>query len=123
MKAFDGGSYDELTNSVIQKFICKWKNLEMLTLGKYHLKEIVTQIGLHCNNFISLSAPFNYFGKDEAFALVSSLPKLKYLDLHGGTLDKEAVVMILQSCKQLVHLDVSISFGFNEDDFEILELA
>ena len=117
------GSYNEFINSIIVKFISKWKNLEMLKLVKYHLKEIILEIGLHCNNFNWLSAPFTYIGKDEASALVSSLSELKYLDLHGGDFEKEALVMILQGCKQLVHLDISKSFGFDDDDAEILELA
>ena len=95
----------------------------MLRLVKYFLKEIMPEIGLHCNNFIWLSAPYTYIGKDEASALVSSLSELKYLDLHGGDFEKEALVMILQGCKQLVHLDISKSFGFDDDDAEILELA
>ena len=115
--------YHEFINSIILEFISKWKNLEMLGLGKYNLKGIIPEIGLHCNNFIWLSAPNTYIGKDEASALVSSLSELKYLDLHGGDFEKEALVMILQGCKQLVHLDISQSFGFDGDDAEILELA
>ena len=117
------GSYNEYINGIIVKFISRWKNLEMLKLGKYHLKEIIPQIGLHYNNLIWLSSPYTYLGKEEASSMVSSLSELKYLDLHGGDFEKEALVMILQGCKQLVHLDISKSFGFNDDDAEILELA
>ena len=123
LKILDVGSYNISINAIIPKFISKWKNLEMLKLGKYYLKEILPQIGLHCNNFIWLSAPYNYFHKDDASALVASLPKLEYLDLHGGGFEKEALLMILQGCKHLVHLDVRQCFGFDDDDAEILELA
>ena len=123
LKGLAVGSYNEFINGIIVKFISKWKNLEMLKLGKYDLKEIIPQIGLHCNNLIWLSAPYTYIGKEEASALVSSLSELKYLDLHGGNFEKEALVMILQGCKKLVHLDISKSFGFNDDDAEILKLA
>ena len=123
LKGLAVGSYNEFINGIIVKFISKWKYLEMLKLGKYDLKEIIPQIGLHCNNLIWLSAPYTYIGKDEASTLVSSLSKVKYLDLHGGDFEKEALVMILQGCKQLVHLDIRQSFGFDDDDAEILELA
>ncbi|KAL6315388.1 hypothetical protein AAG906_000498 [Vitis piasezkii] len=94
-----------------------------MRLGKFHMKSVLPQIGLHCNNFIWLSAPYTYIGKDEALVMVASLPKLKYLDLHGATFEKEALVMILQGCKQLVHLDIRDCWGFRGDDAEILELA
>ncbi|RVW31799.1 hypothetical protein CK203_099485 [Vitis vinifera] len=82
------------------------EKLEMMRLGKFHMKEVLPEIGLHCNNFIWLSAPETYIGKDEASAIVTSLPQLKYLDLHGASFEKETLLMILQGCKQLVHLDI-----------------
>ena len=108
--------------------ISKWKSLEMMRLGKFHIgefhmKSVLPQIGLHCNNFIWLSAPYAGIEKDEASAIVALLPRLKYLDLHYSFFEKEALVMILQGCKQLVHLDVRECFGFCDDDAEILELA
>ena len=70
------------------------------------MDEILPQIRLNCNNFICLSAAHNYFQGDDAAFLVASLPQLKYLDLHGGFIEKEDVDKILKGCKQLVHLDI-----------------
>ena len=87
------------------------------------MNEILPQIGLHCHNFILLSAPYNNIGRDDVSALVDSHPELMYLDLHGGVLENEYLVKILKGCKQLVRLDVRNCKGFNDDDDEILELA
>ena len=120
------GLYNSSIKHIIPKFVSKWKSLERMRIGKFHVKSVLRllpQIGLHCNNFIWLSAPYSYIRKDEALGIVASLPKLKYLDLHGADFEKEAVVMILQGCKQLVHLDIRDCRGFRGDDAEILELA
>ncbi|CBI18855.3 unnamed protein product, partial [Vitis vinifera] len=126
LKVLDVGLYNSSIKHIIPKFVSKWKSLERMRIGKFHVKSVLRllpQIGLHCNNFIWLSAPYSYIRKDEALGIVASLPKLKYLDLHGADFEKEAVVMILQGCKQLVHLDIRDCRGFRGDDAEILELA
>ncbi|KAJ9693750.1 hypothetical protein PVL29_009621 [Vitis rotundifolia] len=111
-------------STIIPKLISKWKNLEMLSLGSTHnMEEILAQISLHCNNFIMLFAPGIYVGKDEATAIVTSLPNLKYLVLKGSTIEWENLVMVLQGCKELLRLDVRQCIGFEEDDAEILALA
>ena len=46
-----------------------------------------------------------------------------YLDLHLGGIEREALVMILKGCKQVLHLDVSYCFGFLYNDEQILKLA
>lgn len=118
----DGG--DTSCGSIIPKLISKWKNLEtMAWFIKFSLKETVVQIGLHCNNFTSLSAPYSSIEEGEASAMVASLPKLKYLDLRNSFIGKEALCLIAQGCKQLVHLDVRKCRGFNADDAEISALA
>ena len=119
----DVGDFNMSIEAIIPQFISKWKSLEMMRLGKFHMKEVLPEIGLHCNNFIWLSAPETYIGKDEASAIVTSLPQLKYLDLHGASFEKETLVMILQGCKQLVHLDIRDCWGFHGVDAEILKLA
>lgn len=111
-------------STIIPKLISKWKNLEMLSLGSRHnMEEILAQISLHCNNFIMLFAPQIYVGKDEATAIVTSLPNLKYLVLKGSTIEWENLVMVLQGCKKLLRLDVRKCIGFEENDAEILALA
>ena len=87
------------------------------------MRGILAQIALHCNNFMRLSAPGINVGYWEASAIVTLLPNLRYLVLKGATIRQKRVVMILQGCKQLVHLDVRGCTGFDEDDAEILELA
>ena len=109
---------------IIPRLIPKWKNLEVLVLDRRHrMKEILAQIALHCDNFMRLSAPGINVGYWEASAIVTLLPNLRYLVLKGATIRQKRVVMILQGCKQLVHLDVRGCTGFDEDDAEILELA
>ncbi|XP_010653205.1 uncharacterized protein LOC104879974 [Vitis vinifera] len=111
-------------STIIPKLISKWKNLEMLSLGSRHnMEEILAQISLHCNNFIMLFAPQIYVGKDEATAIVTSLPNLKYLVLKGSTIEWENLVMVLQGCKKLLRLDVRKCIGFEKNDAEILALA
>ncbi|XP_034694826.1 F-box/LRR-repeat protein At3g48880-like [Vitis riparia] len=111
-------------STIIPKLISKWKNLEMLTLGsRRNMVEILSQISLHCNNFIKLFAPGIYVGKDEVTAMITSLPNLKYLDLKGSTIEQKNLVMILQGCKELQLLDVRDCIGFWEGNAEILELA
>ena len=117
------GAFNMSIEDIIPKFISKWKSLEMMRMGKLHMEEVLPQIGLHCHNFIWLSAPYTYIGKDEASAIVTSLPKLKYLDLHNASFEKETLVMILKGCKKLVHLDIRNCWGFHGVDAEILELA
>ena len=111
-------------STIIPKLISKWKNLEMLTLGsRRNMVEILSQISLHCNNFIKLFAPGIYVGKDEVTAMITLLPNLKYLDLKGSTIEQKNLVMILQGCKELQLLDVRDCIGFWEGNAEILELA
>ncbi|XP_034693514.1 F-box/LRR-repeat protein At3g48880-like [Vitis riparia] len=87
-------------STIIPKLISKWKNLEMLSLGSRHnMEEILAQISLHCNNFIMRFAPRIYVGEDEATAIVTSLPNLKYLFLKGSAIEWENLVMVLQAAK------------------------
>ncbi|KAM7488838.1 hypothetical protein LguiB_026322 [Lonicera macranthoides] len=102
--------------------ISKWKNLEKLELcGQKYLKEIIVQVSLHCKNFVGLSVTYCKISVDEAQALVTLLPNIKHLVLHGSELKRSDLVTILKGCRKLVHFDVSNCFGFKSNDAEILE--
>ena len=107
--------------------ICRCPRLKGLDavfhVGLFYMKSVLPQIGLHCNNFIWLSAPRAGIRKYVASAIVASLPRLEYLDIPYTFFEREALVIILQGCKKLVYLDVRKCFGFCDDDAEILELA
>ncbi|KAJ9676414.1 hypothetical protein PVL29_025101 [Vitis rotundifolia] len=47
LKVLDVGLYNFSIEDIIPKFVSKWKSLEMMRLGKFHMKSIVPQIGLH----------------------------------------------------------------------------
>lgn len=51
------------------------------------------------------------------------LPKLKYLVITESLIERNNFLRILESCKDLVHLDVSYCEGFREDNEEILKLT
>ncbi|KAA8545072.1 hypothetical protein F0562_019829 [Nyssa sinensis] len=125
----------------IVSLIRKWRNLEVLGLESVIcLEEILTQINLHCNNFVGLDVTTTArFGKDKAYtwfhvgrvpilkqhasAVVTLLPNIKHLILRHAILERENLVMILQGCKQLEYFDARHCLGFEADDDEILKLA
>ena len=85
----------------VAKVLSKCKNLETLDFGR----------GMHVDKTI-------------ASAIATSLPKLKYLVLKEAKFYKrEYLVMILQGCKEIVHMDVRNCIGFYYFDTEILNLA
>ncbi|KAA8548420.1 hypothetical protein F0562_000104 [Nyssa sinensis] len=111
----------------ISSLICKWKKLEMLRLkDSYNLEATLTQVSLHCKNFVGLDfTPANIgedgasvvaIGEHEASAIVTLLPNIKHLVLRCAFLKREFLVMILQGCKELVHLDVRDCIGFKADN-------
>ncbi|KAA8519405.1 hypothetical protein F0562_013661 [Nyssa sinensis] len=122
-------------------FIRKWRNLEVLGLESVTcLEEILTQVSLHCNNFVGLDVTTTAgFGKDKAYtwfdvgrvpigkhqasAIVTLLPNIKRLILRHAILERENLVVILQGCKQLEYFDARHCLGFEADDDEILKLA
>lgn len=113
-----------LESTMIPKLICKWENLQMLFIeSPDNMEEILAQISLHCKKFIKLSAPGIHVGKDQAIAIVTSLPNLQHLVLRGSTIEQEYLVMILKGCRELKALDVRNCIGFDEDEAEILDLA
>ena len=118
---------DDLSNeysSILPTLIGKWEHLETLWLGSSdNLVNIITQISLACSKFSSLSVSSAIIWKKEASAIVTNLPNIKSLSLRGAWIDLENLVIILQGCKNLVHLDVRDCTGFISDDERVLELA
>ncbi|XP_010274488.1 PREDICTED: F-box/LRR-repeat protein At3g48880-like [Nelumbo nucifera] len=101
----------------------KFKDLRGLTLGLLPncLEEFLTDVGLNCKKFESLtmSGPIN---SEDALAIVTHLPTIKSLHLRGSRLLREDLKIILEGCKELCLLDVRDCVGFEVDD-EILKLA
>ncbi|XP_059630355.1 F-box/LRR-repeat protein At3g48880-like [Cornus florida] len=109
--------------SIIPSLISKWKNLEMLRLGSSsNMEAILTQVSIHCNNFVGLGISGAYIGENKACVLVTLLPNIKYLALRQASLKRENLVTILEGCKKLVFFDARDCVGFECDD-EILNLA
>ncbi|KAM7488826.1 hypothetical protein LguiB_026310 [Lonicera macranthoides] len=109
--------------NTIPKIICKWKNLESLTLHNISkLHEILTQISIHCNNFVALCVMRSEINKQEALAIVELLPNLKSLSLTYDYIARESLLIILKGCRELVEIDVRGNYGFEVDD-EMFKLA
>ncbi|CAL2224701.1 unnamed protein product [Prunus armeniaca] len=111
------------TRCIFPELICKWKNLEELSLGgSYNLVKIIEQISIHCKNFCALTL-FESLGRDAAMSIVNLLPNINNLILMNSQICRDDFVVILQGCKHPVLLDAKKCKGFNESDEEILKLA
>ncbi|XP_011008558.1 PREDICTED: putative F-box/LRR-repeat protein 23 isoform X2 [Populus euphratica] len=118
--------YDSIRceSSIVPSLIGKWEHLENLWLGSSeNLVNIITQISLACNKFSGLRISSAIIQEEEASAIVTNLPNIKFLLLRGARIYFENLVIILQGCKNLVHLDVRDCLGFDSDDEAVLELA
>ncbi|KAF9625244.1 hypothetical protein IFM89_020830 [Coptis chinensis] len=106
----------------IPELIAKLNYLENLGICGVELNKIVTQIGIHCSNFVGLfiNSSIHF---DEATSIVTNLPKIKHLSLRNCSLPRECLIQILNGCRDLVLFDVRGCIGFDEDDEEILKLA
>ncbi|KAK7833143.1 putative f-box/lrr-repeat protein 19, partial [Quercus suber] len=51
-------------------------------------------------------------GREAASAIVTFLPNIKYLHIRNGRIDRKNLEIIMQGCKELVHLDVRGSLIF-----------
>ncbi|CAL2262629.1 unnamed protein product [Prunus armeniaca] len=51
------------------------------------------------------------------------MPNIKYLNLKGGKVNRDGLVMLLHGCKDLVMLDARDCSGFDENDDEISKLV
>ncbi|KAJ6756647.1 F-BOX DOMAIN CONTAINING PROTEIN EXPRESSED [Salix purpurea] len=110
--------------SILPTLIGKWEHLENLWLGSSdYLVNIITEITLACSKFSGLSVSSATIREEEASAIVTNLPNIKSLILRGARMDLKSLVIILQGCKNLVHLDVRDCRGFISDDERVLELA
>ena len=111
---------------VLSEVISKWKNLELLKIERpciHNMEKILKEISLHCKNFCHLEIDnIPIIHNEEASAIVTFLPNIRYLHLRHGIIDQKNLKIILQGCKKLVHLDVRDSLSFECDD-QILELA
>ncbi|KAM7485793.1 hypothetical protein LguiA_001802 [Lonicera macranthoides] len=111
---------------IILTNIEKWKNLRSLTLRDgFQLIKNVSEVVVHCENFVLLSVLRASNDYDTTLALTKMLPpKLDFFVLSESFLDMKNLLMILESsCEAPVHLDVSCCEGFESDDEEILQLA
>lgn len=108
----------------ISDLMCKWENLVELWISwSYNLEQILSPISVHCKNFCSLHVCNASIHKDEALAIITFVPNIKYLILRSADFHRDSLVSILRSCKSLVLLNVRDSVGFNEVDEEILKLS
>ncbi|KAJ6749497.1 hypothetical protein OIU85_000167 [Salix viminalis] len=109
---------------ILPTVIGKWEHLENLWLeSSDFLVYIITQIALACSKFSGLSVSSATIGEEQASAIVTYLPNIKSLILRGARMDLKNLVIILQGCKNLVHLDVRDCRGFISGDERVLELA
>ncbi|KAH0468727.1 hypothetical protein IEQ34_001959 [Dendrobium chrysotoxum] len=99
------------------KAISNWKELEVLEMESKPsvLHEMVKQIGLHCNKFQGLKLR-GCIKKEDAAAIIGSLPKLKWLDLSCCRLGREDLLAIIDGCRDLNRLSVRDCIGFEADD-------
>jgi len=111
-------------SSIVPTLIGRWEHLENLWLGSSeNLVNIITQISLACNKFSGLCVSSATIEEEEASAIVTNLPNIKCLILRGARIYFWNLVIILQGCKNLVHLDVRDCLGFYSCDERVLELA
>ncbi|KAF5950559.1 hypothetical protein HYC85_012552 [Camellia sinensis] len=106
--------------SYIPNLVSHWKNLKHLSLAvSLRLKELFTEISVHCKNCESLAIPDAFISKDVVLAIVNLLPNIKYLDMRKASIQKEHLVKILHSCKELVHFDdIRVPGDAGDDKFE-----
>lgn len=87
-----------------------------------NLIDIITEISHNYKNFDRLTLLGHVTSIEEASAIVTYLPKIKFLVLQFGRIRLASLVMILQGCKELVNLDIRYARGFKIDD-KILEMT
>ncbi|KAJ4949959.1 hypothetical protein NE237_026791 [Protea cynaroides] len=96
-------AWNRITKSAICKAVRLWEDLESMTMPSIRCYSyIMEEIGRSCKNFreLKLMGPC-----DAVFAstLATWLPKLKVLSLRCSTLERDALILILDS---LMHLEV-----------------
>lgn len=109
---------------IIPSLIAKLKNLEILGVGISFYEwtvEIFKLIGSHLPNFVGLFITSRYIDDYITLAIVVLLPKLKQLFINQARISKENIILIMQSCEELMHLEARNCIGFDEDDEDILK--
>lgn len=109
---------------MIPGLLSKWKHLEFLVLGDcINMEEILAQVNVLCKNLVGFGIVSAYFEGNEASAIVTFLPNIKYLSLSHAWMYQEDLVTILKGCKELVYFDVRHCEGIEAGDGKILKLA
>ncbi|KAG0473830.1 hypothetical protein HPP92_015687 [Vanilla planifolia] len=101
----------------------RWKELEILemTWKPDSFVEVLEQIRMNCPNFMGLHI-CGFFDEEDAQAIVRCLPRLKILVMSGSFVRRRDLMVILDGCKELEVLDVSMCRGFDADS-EIVQKA
>ncbi|XP_009149787.1 F-box/LRR-repeat protein At3g48880 [Brassica rapa] len=101
-------------NRIKMTGICKairiWKDLESLTMPSIaNPPYLFTEIANNCSNFkeLKIMGPFEIFFAD---TLISCLPHLKTLILRCSSINREALIKILDGLKDLEVLNISHSY-------------
>ncbi|PKA61965.1 F-box/LRR-repeat protein [Apostasia shenzhenica] len=102
----------------------EWKLMEILemTWKPSCFVEILEEIGGNCPSFLGLHL-CGAFESSEATALARCLPGLRILVMSASFLPREALMAILEGCRELEVLDVSRCRGFRAEDREVLRKA
>ncbi|KAG0466160.1 hypothetical protein HPP92_017740 [Vanilla planifolia] len=102
----------------IPNLIVKWKALEKLEMESkpFIFPLLAAAVGKNCKNFNELVMPCSSIKREDAFAIVTWLPKLRSLDLSGSYLPKEELLFVLEGCRELDSLTAKNCVGFEADD-------
>ncbi|KAG5531347.1 hypothetical protein RHGRI_026089 [Rhododendron griersonianum] len=110
--------------SMIPGLLSKWTRLEFLVLGDcLNMEEILAQVNILCKHLVGFGIISAYFEENEASAIVTFLPNIKYLSLNHAFMKRADLVTILKGCKELVYFDARQCQGFEAGDGKILKLA
>ncbi|KAG0466131.1 hypothetical protein HPP92_017711 [Vanilla planifolia] len=102
----------------IPNLFVKWKALEKLEMESkpFNFPVLAAAVGKNCKNFNELVMPCSSIKREDAFAIVTWLPKLRSLDLSGSYLPKEELLFVLEGCRELDSLTAKNCVGFEADD-------
>ncbi|THU65790.1 hypothetical protein C4D60_Mb05t07360 [Musa balbisiana] len=101
----------------IPEMVGKWKDLERLEMGTKPstFSTMVSEISRNCDNFTALRVSGS-IEKEDAWAVVNSLPELKHLELCKSYLTKAELMVIMNGCRKLERLSVRNCLGFEADE-------
>lgn len=101
----------------IPKLIKHWNGLEHLEMESKpsSFLELLAQISAHCVKFTGLKM-FGHIKKEDSYALVHSLPKLKYLNLSKSDMTENELMIMIEGLKEMKKLIVNECVGFQVDD-------